>query len=132
MAAKGGKLSSWGLAFGLVALSVLSVGAQAQTSPHQVTVVSENQIDTIPVSEFEGVSMVPLEALANLIGAELRPGAGQGGVAPANAGAGAGPPAPRGPTSSRRNCSAPTPDSWMVSAITALPTRARDARGGAC
>src|SRR3972149_7933278 len=84
MAAKGGKLSSWGLAFGLVALSVLSVGAQAQTSPHQVTVVSENQIDTIQVSEFEGVSMVPLEALANLIGAELRPGAEQGAMLSAN------------------------------------------------
>src|SRR3990172_6868261 len=84
MAAMGGKLSSWGLAFGLVALSVLSVGAQAQTSPHQVTVVSENQIDTIPVSEFEGVSMVPLEALANLIGAELRPGAEQGAMLSGN------------------------------------------------
>ena len=84
MAAKGGKLSSWGLAFGLVALSVLSVGAQAQTPPHQVTVVSENRIHTIPVSEFEGVSMVPLEALADLIGAELRPGSEQGAILSAN------------------------------------------------
>src|SRR3990172_7651071 len=84
MAAMGGKLSSRGLAFGLVALSVLSVGAQAHPSPHQITVVSENQIDTIPVSEFEGVSMVPLEALANLIGAELRPGAEQGAMLSGN------------------------------------------------
>jgi len=81
MAAKRSKLRSWGLAFGLVAASVR---AQAQTSPHQVTVVSENQIDTVPVSEFGGVSMVPLEALANLIGAELRPGAEQGAMLSGN------------------------------------------------
>jgi hypothetical protein len=55
-----------------------SVWAQAQTPPHQVTVVSENQIETIPVSDFSGVPMVPLDALAALIEAELRPGAEQG------------------------------------------------------
>ena len=77
MAAKRSKLRSWGLAFGL---AVMSAGAQAQTSPHQVTVVSENQIDTIPVSEFSGVSMVPLAALAKLVGADLRPGSEQGAI----------------------------------------------------
>jgi N-acetylmuramoyl-L-alanine amidase len=81
MAAKRSKRRSWGLVFALLAFSS---GAQAQASRQQVTVVSEDQIDTIPVSEFEGVSMVPLEALANLIGAELRPGAEQGAMLSAN------------------------------------------------
>jgi hypothetical protein len=80
MAAKSSKPRTFRLTFGLVALSVLPVGAQAQTPPHQVTVVSENQIDSIPVSEFEGVSMVPLAALAGLVGAEVRPGSEQGAI----------------------------------------------------
>ncbi len=75
MAVKGGKRSSWGLAFSLVAAA-----AAAQTPSRNlnvVTVVSENQIDTIPVSEVSGVSMVPLAALAGLVGAELKPGSEQ-------------------------------------------------------
>lgn len=80
MAAKRSKLRTFRLAFALA----LSAGAQAQTPPHQVTVVSENQIDTIPVSEFSGVSMVPLAALAELVGAELRPGSEQGAILSAN------------------------------------------------
>ncbi len=87
MAAKRSKLSSFRLAFGLTVLSVmavLSASAQAQTSPHQVTVVSENQLDTIPVSEFSGVSMVPLAALAELVGAELRTGSEESAILSAN------------------------------------------------
>jgi len=80
MAAKRSKPRPLPLALGLIGLSVLSVGSPAQTPPHQVTVVSENQIDTIPVSEFEGVSMVPLAALAGLVGAELRPGSSEQGA----------------------------------------------------
>jgi len=87
MAAKRSKLRTFRLAFGLSVLSVmavLSASAQAQTSPHQVTVVSENQLDTIPVSEFSGVSMVPLAALAKLVGAELRAGSEESAILSAN------------------------------------------------
>ncbi len=75
----GGQRSSLGLVFSLAAVFSL-----AQNPPSQVTVVSENQIDTIPVSEFSGVSMVPLEALAGLVGAELRPGSEHGAILSAN------------------------------------------------
>ena len=90
MAAKRSKLRSFRLALGLAGLSVVAVvavlaaSAQAQTPPHQVTVVSENQIDTIPVSEFSGVPMVPLAALAELVGADLRPASEQGAILSAN------------------------------------------------
>ncbi len=83
MAAKRSKSRSFRLSFGLArlaALSIPSIAYPAQTPPHQVTVVSENQIDSIPVSEFEGVSMVPLAALAGLVGAEVRPGSEQGAI----------------------------------------------------
>jgi N-acetylmuramoyl-L-alanine amidase len=73
------KLGSRGLALSLAAASAL-----AQIPPKQVTVVSENQIDTIPVSEFGGVSMVPLAALAELVGAELKPASEQGVILSAN------------------------------------------------
>jgi N-acetylmuramoyl-L-alanine amidase len=66
---------SWGLVLSL------AVGpAAAQAPPRNlnvVTVVSEGQIDSIPVSELGGVSMVPLAALAGLVGAELKPGSEQ-------------------------------------------------------
>jgi N-acetylmuramoyl-L-alanine amidase len=75
MTAKRGKSSSFCLAFGLVAVSL---SAQAQTPPPQLTVVSGDQIDTIPVSELGGVSMAPLTALAQLVGAEIRPASEQG------------------------------------------------------
>jgi N-acetylmuramoyl-L-alanine amidase len=80
MAAKRSKSRPFCLVLGSVALSVLSVAVQAQAPPHQVTVVSESQIDTVPVSEFEGVAMVPLAALAGLVGADLRPGSEQGAI----------------------------------------------------
>jgi N-acetylmuramoyl-L-alanine amidase len=80
MAAKRSKPRYFPLVLGLIGLSVSSVGSLAQTPPHQVTVVSESQIDTIPVSEFEGVAMVPLAALAELVGADLRAGSEQGAI----------------------------------------------------
>ncbi len=80
MAAKRRNLASCGLAFGIFAASV---GARAQT-PHPIKVVSESGIDSIPVSEFSGVSMVPLAALAELVGTELRPAAEQGIILSAN------------------------------------------------
>jgi N-acetylmuramoyl-L-alanine amidase len=76
MAAKRTQSRIWALALGLAAVSP---GAMAQAPP-QVTVVTENQIDTIPVSEFGGAPMAPLEALARLVGAELRPGSEQGAI----------------------------------------------------
>ena len=79
MAAKRRNLASWGLAFGLFAAS-----AGAQTPPHPITVVSESGIDSIPVSEFSGVFMVPLAALSELVGTELRPAAEQGIILSAN------------------------------------------------
>jgi N-acetylmuramoyl-L-alanine amidase len=80
MAAKRRNLGSWGLAFGLIAASP---GAPAQTPP-QITVVSETGIDTIPVSEFSGVPMVPLQPLVDLVSVALRPAAEQGIILSAN------------------------------------------------
>src|SRR3990172_8602574 len=81
MAAKRTRTRTWVVALGL---SSVAAGAMAQTPPPQITIVSEGQIDTIPVSEFGGVPMVPLEALAKLVGADLRPGAEQGAILSAN------------------------------------------------
>jgi N-acetylmuramoyl-L-alanine amidase len=47
--------------------------AQTQAKRHEITVVSRGNLDTIPLSEFSGVEMLPLEALANLVSAEVRP-----------------------------------------------------------
>jgi len=80
MAAKRTQTRTWAFALGLAAVSA---GATAQAPP-QITVVSEDQIDTIPVSEFGGVPMVPLEALAKLVGAELRPASERGTLFSAN------------------------------------------------
>jgi N-acetylmuramoyl-L-alanine amidase len=74
------KRRTWGLLLTLAAVSALAQGPP----PNQVTVVSENQIDSIPVSEFDGVSMVPLAALAGLVGAELKPASEQGVLLSAN------------------------------------------------
>ena len=80
MALKGGTRS-----FVCLIVSLAAVGlAHAQNPPSQVTVVSENQTDSIPVSEFSRVAMVPLAALAGLVGAELRPGSEQGAILSAN------------------------------------------------
>ncbi len=81
MAAKRSKLRSFSLAVGLAAASST---AQAQSPPPRVTVVSEDRIEGIPVSEFSGVPMVPLAALAELVGAELRPAAEKGALLSAN------------------------------------------------
>lgn len=75
MSAKRRNLGSWGLAFGLL---IAPVAAGAQTPPTRVTVVTESKIDSIPVSEFSGVSMIPLTPLAELVGAEIRAAAEQG------------------------------------------------------
>ncbi len=78
----GGKRSSLGLVLSLVAASAAAQTPPANLSP--VTVVSEGQIDSIPVSVFANVPMVPLAALAGLVGAELRPGSEQGAILSAN------------------------------------------------
>jgi N-acetylmuramoyl-L-alanine amidase len=82
MPAKRGEKKPFRLALGLAA--ALAAEALAQPPRHQVTVVSESGVDSIPISEFGGVPMVPLAALAELVGAELRPGSERGAVLSAN------------------------------------------------
>ncbi|HJS74002.1 MAG TPA: stalk domain-containing protein, partial [Vicinamibacteria bacterium] len=77
------KRGTWGLVFSLAAVPALAQ-APPGGNPNVVTVVSEGQIDSIPVSEFSEVSMVPLAALAGLVGADLKPGSEQGAILSAN------------------------------------------------
>lgn len=75
------KLRSWAL---LLALAGASTSLGAQSTEHAITIISEGGVSTIPLSEFFGVSMLPLETLAKLVGAELRPAAEQGVTLSAN------------------------------------------------
>jgi N-acetylmuramoyl-L-alanine amidase len=68
---------SWAFVLGILAISL---PARAQAPPRDISVVSEAGMETIPVSEFGSVPMAPLEALARMVGAELRAGSEQGAI----------------------------------------------------
>jgi N-acetylmuramoyl-L-alanine amidase len=76
MATKRRKLTlrALGSAF-LSGLTATVVFAQARPD---VTIVSQSGRESIPVSEFSGVPMVPLAAIADLVSAQLRPASEQG------------------------------------------------------
>jgi N-acetylmuramoyl-L-alanine amidase len=61
-----------------LSLLVFSVAAVLAQSGPDVTIVSESGRDSIPVSEFSGVPMIPLAAVAELVSAQLRPASEQG------------------------------------------------------
>jgi N-acetylmuramoyl-L-alanine amidase len=68
---------SWAFVLGILAISL---PARAQAPPRDISVVSEAGMETIPVSEFGSVPMAPLEALARMVGAELRAGSEQSAI----------------------------------------------------
>ncbi len=75
-------LASWGVASVLAATTITipitaATALWAQPNQHEITVVSEGSLDTIPLSEFSGVEMLPLEALAKLASATVRPASEQ-------------------------------------------------------
>jgi N-acetylmuramoyl-L-alanine amidase len=68
----------------VLVLAAGTAGLAGAQAPHDITVVSEAGRDSIPVSEFSAVPMVPLAALAELVEAKLRPAAEQGVLVSAN------------------------------------------------
>lgn len=77
-------LASWGVASALTVIVTVTATVTltatrlwAQPREHEITVVSEGNLDTILLSEFSGVEMLPLEALAKLVSAAMRPASEQ-------------------------------------------------------
>ena len=61
----------------LVALPLVLV---AQTPPKEISVISDAGPGSIPISEFDGLEMIPVRGIASFVGATVRPASERGAV----------------------------------------------------
>ena len=64
----------------VIVIVVLPLVLVAQTPPKEISVISDAGPGSIPISEFDGVEMIPVRGIASFVGATVRPASERGAV----------------------------------------------------
>ena len=66
--------------FRFIVVVALPLVLAAQTPPKEISVISDAGPGSIPISEFDGVEMIPVRGIASFVGATVRPASERGAV----------------------------------------------------